>query len=53
MARKKKKQKRYFDKHEGLYIRQECVEELERISKYEKPVVIDDLDAWFKENFGV
>ena len=52
MAKKQKKQKRYFDKHEGLYIREEFIEELERREK-EPLIPIDDLDAWFKERYGV
>ena len=49
---KRKKPKEYFDKHEGLYFREEFIEELER-SDSQEPIFIDDLDAWFKERYGV
>ena len=49
---KRQKPKEYFDKHEGLYFREEFIEELER-SDSQEPIFIDDLDAWFKEHFGV
>ena len=49
---KRKRPKEYFDKHEGLYFRQEFIDELEQ-SISEEPIFIDDLDAWFKERFGI
>ena len=50
--KKKHKQKRYFDEHVGLYFREEFIEGLKQSAKQER-IVIDDLDAWFKERYGV
>ena len=50
--KKRQRPKEYFDEHEGLYFRQEFIDELEQ-SISEEPIFIDDLDAWFKERFGV
>ena len=49
---KKKESGGYLDPHDGYYYTEEFLKKLERSAK-QKPIVIDDLDAWFKERYGV